>query len=343
MTFKPFLQTLDGSKLKGPPPIWLMRQAGRYLPEYREIRATAPTFLDFCYNPRLATEATLQPIRRFGFDAAILFSDILVVPDALGQAVTFESGHGPKLEPLESERDFARLRDTIDLGRLEPVFETIDRLTKALPSETALIGFCGAPWTVASYMVAGRGTPDQGPARRFAYRDPAGFERLIEMLVEASITYLDRQFEAGVEAVQIFDSWAGVLPDAEYRRWCEKPLAAILAGLRARRPEARVIGFPRVSGHALIAAAATGVTALGLDTAVDPVWADTVLPKTLPLQGNLDPIVLLTGGPALNAAVDGILGAFRDRPHVFNLGHGILPDTPVAHVEQMIQRLRSRA
>ncbi len=260
-----------------------------------------------------------------------------------GQHVSFETGHGPKLEPLETAGDFARLHDVLDLERLEPVFEAIDRLTTALPAETALLGFCGAPWTVASYMVAGRGTPDQGPARRFAYRDPDGFQRLIDRLVEASITYLDRQFAAGVEAVQIFDSWAGVLPQAEYARWCEAPVAAIVSGLRARRPEARIIGFPRVSGHALIRAAATGVTALGLDTAVDPAWADRVLPPTLPLQGNLDPLALVAGGPALDAAVDAIQAALANRPHVFNLGHGILPETPIAHVEQMVRRLHGTA
>ena len=292
MTAKPFLKTLDGEILVRPP-IWLMRQAGRYLPEYRAIRATAPSFLSFCYNPDLAVEATLQPIRRFGFDAAILFSDILVIPDALGQAVSFESGHGPRLEPLTSAADLRRLRDGIDLDRLAPVFETIRRLTAALPSETALIGFCGAPWTVASYMIAGRGTPDQAPARTFAYRDPETFQTLIDIIVAASISYLDRQIEAGAEAVQIFDSWAGVLPRPEYERWCLKPLAAIVSGLRVRRPEARIIGFPRVSG------------------------------------------------PALDAAVDTIRSALAGRPHVFNLGHGILPETPIAHVEQMLRRLRA--
>jgi uroporphyrinogen decarboxylase len=272
-----------------------------------------------------------------------LFSDILVVPDALGQTVSFESGHGPRLEPLEGAADLGRLSQTIDLDRLEPVFETIDRVKGMLPADTPLIGFCGAPWTVASYMVAGRGTPDQAPARRFAYSDPAAFQRLIDTLVEASIAYLDRQLAAGVEAVQIFDSWAGVLPRAEFQRWCEAPMAAIVAGLRRRRPDARIIGFPRVSGNALIRAATTGITALGLDTPVDPVWADAVLPRSMPLQGNLDPIALLAGGTALDAAIDSILAAFAERPHVFNLGHGILPETPIAHVDQMIRRLRGPA
>ena len=338
-----FLRTLDGECETGAPPIWLMRQAGRYLPEYRSIRATAPSFLDFCYNPNLATEATLQPIRRFGFDAAILFSDILVVPHALGQDVTFESGHGPRLEPIEDEAGLGRLHETIDLDRLSSVFETIDRLKTALPAETPLIGFCGAPWTVASYMVAGRGTPDQAPARLLAYREPALFERLIERLIEASLTYLDRQLTAGVDAVQIFDSWAGVLPQAEYERWCQRPMEALVSGLRSRRPNVRIIGFPRVSGHQLIQAAKTGVTALSLDTAVDPAWANATLPSALVLQGNLDPLALLAGGERLDAHVDRVREAFGNRPHIFNLGHGILPETPIAHVERMLARLRGPA
>ena len=340
---KPFLQVLDGTAAVGSPPVWLMRQAGRYLPEYREIRSTAPSFLDFCYTPRLAVEATLQPIRRFGFDAAILFSDILVVPDALGQAVSFETGHGPRLEPVTTAEAFGLLKHEIDLDRLAPVFETIAALKAKLPPETALIGFCGAPWTVASYMVAGRGTPDQGPARMLAYREPALFAKMIDRLVEASITYLDRQFDAGVEAVQVFDSWAGVLPVDEYERWCLKPLAAIVAGLRARRPDARIIGFPRVGGGQLVAAARTGVSALSLDTAVDPAWAHATLPPNLPLQGNLDPLALIAGGAALDRAVDRIRAGLAGRPHIFNLGHGILPETPVPHVERMLARLRGGA
>lgn len=318
-----------------------MRQAGRYLPEYRSIRSTAPTFLDFCYTPRLAAEATLQPIRRFGFDAAILFSDILVIPDALGQAVSFETGHGPRLTPITGEADVAALRDTIDMGRLQPVLETIDRVKAALTGETALIGFCGAPWTVASYMVAGRGTPDQAPARLFAYRHPVLFGRLIDRLVDASVTYLAAQVQAGVDAVQIFDSWAGVLPSLEYERWCLQPVRAIVAGLRARCPGARVIAFPRANGRHLVQVADGSITALGLDTSVDVVWAHRVIPRALPLQGNLDPLALLAGGDALDRATDRILATFRDRPHVFNLGHGILPETPVEHVAQMLARIRA--
>ncbi len=341
----PFLAALDG-KTRARPPIWLMRQAGRYLPEYREIRARAPTFLDFCYNPGLAVEATLQPIRRFGFDAAILFSDILVIPDALGQDVSFEAGEGPRLRPLQTQADIEALRPELNVGRLNPVFETIERLRTKLPEDVALIGFCGAPWTVATYMIAGRGTPDQAPARRFAYLQPDLFQRLIDCLVDVSSDYLVRQFQAGVQAVQIFDSWSGVLPVAEFERWCLDPVHAMISRVRSRVPEARIIAFPRGAGTYLprfTAGAGTermGLSALGLDTSVDPDWAATALPEKLPLQGNLDPIALLAGGPRLDEAIDRILAAFDGRPHIFNLGHGILPETPIAHVEQLMQRVR---
>jgi uroporphyrinogen decarboxylase len=317
-----------------------MRQAGRYLPEYREIRASVPTFLDFCYNPRLAAEATLQPIRRFGFDAAILFSDILVIPDALGQSVSFEAGHGPRLTPLVSRSDVEGLNDVVDMGRLAPVLETVQRVRGALGPDTGLIGFCGAPWTVASYMVAGKGTPDQAPARRCAYRDPGLFQAIIDRLVGASITYLAAQIEAGVDAVQIFDSWAGVLPTLEYERWCAAPVKAIVAGLRAIHPEARIIGFPRANGRQVLAAADWGLSALGLDTSVDLAWVHAALPKTLTVQGNLDPLALLEGGAELDRAIDHIRAALAGRPHIFNLGHGILPDTPIAHVERLVGRIR---
>ena len=335
-----FLRVLDG-EVASQPPVWLMRQAGRYLPEYREIRATAPTFLDLCYDPKRAAEVTLQPIRRFGFDAAILFSDILVVPDALGLPTAFESGHGPKLKPVTTGEGFAELHAEVDMGRLAPVLETVGRVRGALGRETALSGFCGAPFTVASYMVAGAGTPDQGPARDLAYRDPELFGRLIDRVTEASITYLSAQLDAGADAVMIFDSWAGVLPRLEYERWSQRPITRIVAEVRKHRPGARIIGFPRVSGGQLLRAPDTGVTALGLDIAVDPVWADAALPQTLPVQGNLDPKALIAGGTALDEAVDDIRGAFARRPHVFNLGHGITPDTPIAHVERLVARLRA--
>ncbi|MDB5545810.1 MAG: hemE [Hyphomicrobiales bacterium] len=338
---KIFLQTLDGVATSTPP-LWMMRQAGRYLPEYRAIRASVPTFLDFCYSPKLATEATLQPIKRFGFDAAILFSDILVVPDALGQKVSFEQGEGPRLPPIESAEDLAKLRTEIDLRKLEPVFETIDRVKSDLPADVALIGFCGAPWTVASYMIAGRGTPDQRPARLFAYREPELFQKLIDLLVESSIAYLERQFIAGVEVVQIFDSWAGVLPALEFERWCLRPLLAIVDGVKARVPLARIIAFPRgVGSHLTAFTGHPGINALGLDTATDPVWAASHVQPFKPVQGNLDPLALIAGNQALDRSVDLIKSAFKGRPYVFNLGHGILPETPIAHVEQLVNRVRS--
>ena len=337
---KPFLAALGGAA-QAVPPIWLMRQAGRYLPEYRAIRADAPSFLDFCYSPKLAAEATLQPIRRFGFDAAILFCDILVAPDALGQSVSFESGDGPRLTPIENAADFARLRETLDWARLEPVFETIERVKASLPAEVALIGFCGAPWTVASYMIAGRGTPDQGPARLFAYREPELFSALIDRLADVSADYLLRQIRAGAEAVQIFDSWSGVLPPAEFERWCVAPLARMLARLREAAPQTPVIAFPRGAATQLGKIAdLDGLAAIGLDTAVEPAAAGAALPARLALQGNLDPLALVAGGGALDAAIDRVLQGFAGRAHIFNLGHGILPQTPIAHVEQLVARVR---
>jgi uroporphyrinogen decarboxylase len=337
---KSFLAALGGTRQKSPP-IWLMRQAGRYLPEYRAIRAKAASFLEFCYSPALATEATLQPIRRFGFDAAILFSDILVMPDALGQTVGFESGEGPRLQPIETAADFAALRDAPDWSRLAPVFETVARVRASLPAETALIGFCGAPWTVASYMIAGRGTPDQAPARLFAYRQPDLFAALIDRLAEASAAYLLRQIEAGAEAVQIFDSWSGVLPPAEFERWCVEPLARIVAMLRAGAPTVPIIAFPRGAATQLGKFVdLPGLAAIGLDTAVEPRAASALLPAGMALQGNLDPLALLAGGRALEQGVARVVEGFEGRAHVFNLGHGILPETPIAHVERLTALVR---
>ncbi|WGJ16548.1 uroporphyrinogen decarboxylase [Methylocapsa sp. D3K7] len=327
-----------------PPPVWLMRQAGRYLPEYLAIRAKASSFLNFCYTPVLAAEATLQPIRRFGFDAAILFSDILVVPDALGQKVSFEQGEGPKLDPIVAPEDFAKLTETLDFSRLAPIFETIERVKQDLPKETALIGFCGAPWTLACYMIAGKSTPDQAPARLFAYRYPDQFQHLIDRLVDVSIDYLAKQIEAGVEAVQIFDTWAGVLPAAEFERWCTAPVAAIVTGLRRRHKGARVIGFPKGAAlHLKDYAVRTGINVLGLDSTIDPEWAGRTLERNLVLQGNLDPLALAAGGAALERGVGDIFSALRGRPHIFNLGHGILPQTPVDHVTLMLERVRRSA
>jgi len=338
---KKFLAACNGQSADQPP-LWLMRQAGRYLPEYREIRASVPTFLDFCYSPKLATEATLQPIRRFGFDAAILFSDILVVPDALGQQISFETGEGPRLRPLENAADIAGLNGEIDLEHLAPVFETIERVKAALPKETTFIGFCGAPWTVASYMIAGRGTPDQAPARLFAYRHPELFQILIDRLVEASIVYLRKQIETGVEVVQIFDSWAGVLPTPEFMRWAYAPVRKIIAALRVKFPLVKIIAFPReATNHIEMCARTLGADVIGLDTSVDVNWAAANVQPYCAVQGNLDPLVLLAGGEALVHHIEAIKTAFAGRPYIFNLGHGILPPTPIAHVEQLVRRVRS--
>ncbi len=325
------------------PPIWLMRQAGRYLPEYREIRAQAASFLDFCYTPRLAVEATLQPIRRFGFDAAILFSDILVIPDALGQQVSFEAGEGPRLEPVDSAARLSTLRGEIDAGRLAPVFEAIEQVRAQLPANVALLGFCGAPWTVASYMVAGRGTPDLAPARLLAYRNPELFQALIDRLVEASIAYLDRQIEAGVDAVQIFDSWAGVLPQRQIHRWCFEPLRKIIAGVKTRHPGVPVIVFAKGVGSRLVElAGATGADVIGLDSTVDLAFAAASIQPHRSVQGNLDPLALLAGGAALDAAVDDIIATLGGGPLIFNLGHGVLPETPIAHIQRLVDRVRRR-
>jgi uroporphyrinogen decarboxylase len=318
-----------------------MRQAGRYLPEYRAIRERTNSFLDLCFDPKLAAEVTLQPIRRFGFDAAILFSDILVVPHALGQRVTFETGEGPRLDALDEPSALHRVQRKIDHTALAPVYETIARVKPELPTNVAFLGFCGAPWTVATYMIAGCGTPDQFPARKFAYCHPAAFADLIELLVDASAEYLIRQFQAGVDAVQIFDTWAGVLPIDEFDRWCIKPCARIAAAVRERVPDAKIIGFPRGAGTKLESyIAGVPVDAVGLDWMIDPVFAREHIQSRRPVQGNLDPLVLLVGGEALDRAIDGILATFAGGPFIFNLGHGVLPETPIAHVERLIARVR---
>jgi uroporphyrinogen decarboxylase len=340
---KPVLRVLGG-ECSPKPPIWLMRQAGRYLPEYRAIRERAGSFLDLCFNPKLAAEITLQPIRRFGFDAAILFSDILVIPQALGQSVSFEVGEGPRLDALIESADFARLRDELDQDVLAPVYETIGLVKAQLPQDVALLGFCGAPWTVATYMIAGRGTPDQAPARLFAYRHPAAFAALMDLLVESSVSYLAKQFESGVDAVQIFDTWAGVLPMGEFDKWCIEPAQRIVAGLRRRIPHAKIIGFPRGAGTELPRyVAAVPVDAVGLDWMIDLAFARDRVQKLRPVQGNLDPLALLAGGAALDHAVDSVLQAFAAGPLIFNLGHGVLPTTPVEHVAQLVERVRGKS
>jgi uroporphyrinogen decarboxylase len=339
---KPLLDVLRGRR-QAIPPVWMMRQAGRYLPEYRAVREKAGGFLDLCFNPELAAEVTLQPVRRFGFDAAILFSDILVIPHALGRSVTFAAGEGPQLDPLNDPVAIERLPAEPDHALLAPVYETIGRVKAQLGPETALLGFCGAPWTVATYMVAGRGTPDQAPARGFAYAQPEAFGRLIDRLVDASVAYLVRQLRAGVDAVQIFDTWAGVLPAEEFARWCVAPTARIVAGVRREVPDARIIGFPRGAGSGLVSyVEAVPVNAVGLDWSVDRAFVREHVQSRVPVQGNLDPLVLVVGGAALDRAVDAVLDAFADRPFIFNLGHGIVPETPVAHVERMLKRVRGR-
>ena len=334
---KPFARQQNGS-----PPIWLMRQAGRYLPEYRELRAKAGGFLNLCYTPALATEVTLQPIRRYGFDAAILFSDILVVPHALGQKVWFAEGEGPRLEPVASGQDLARLDPARVISHLQPVFEAVDRIRTALPSETALIGFCGAPWTVATYMVAGRGSPDQADARLWAYRDPASFTQLIDMIADVSVDYLAGQIAAGVNVVQIFDSWAGSLPDTEFDRWVVAPMQRMVAALKARHPHVPVIGFPRGAGEKMARyIRGTGVQAVGCDTSLSvQTMAAIVDAENVVVQGNLDPLLLVAGGAALDARVDQILETLSGRPFVFNLGHGIVPQTPPEHVARLVARVR---
>jgi uroporphyrinogen decarboxylase len=340
LVIKPLLRALARER-DASPPIWLMRQAGRYLPEYRAIREKAGSFLDLCFNPKLAAEVTLQPIRRFSFDAAILFSDILVIPHALGQRVTFEEGEGPRLEALREPATFARLHAELDQGVLAPIYETIARVRQDLPKDVALLGFCGAPWTVATYMIAGCGTADQSPARLFAYNHPQDFTQLIDKLIDASASYLVRQFEAGVDAVQIFDTWAGVLPASEFQKWCVTPVVKIVAAVRQKIPGAKIIGFPRGAATELEKYLdAVVVDAIGLDWMVEPDFARKHVQSRCTVQGNLDPLVLLAGGGALDSAIDNILEVFARGPFIFNLGHGILPKTPIAHVERLVARVR---
>lgn len=337
---KAFLRVLDGT-VEAVPPVWLMRQAGRYLPEYQEIRGRVDSVLDLCFAPELAAEVTLQPIRRFALDVAILFSDILVVPHALGRRVRFVTGEGPRLEPIRSAAEVAQLQTQAVGEVLAPVYETVALVKNALPPNVALLGFCGAPWTVATYMVAGESTPDQAPARLFAYRYPEAFAQLIDVLVAASVEYLSGQLKAGVDAVQIFDTWAGVLPPAEFERWCVAPTRRIVDALRRERPGVRIVGFPRGAGTRLeFYAQAIELNAVGLDWTVDRKFARERVQSRTAVQGNLDPLVLVAGGAALDREVDAIMGAFAGGRFVFNLGHGILPNTPIPHVERMLKRIR---
>jgi uroporphyrinogen decarboxylase len=341
VTNKPFVDVLSGRR-QAVPPIWMMRQAGRYLPEYRELRTKAGSFLDLCFSPELAAEVTLQPVRRFGFDAAIIFSDILVVPYALGREVRFEVGEGPRLDPLDTPDKIATLASEADFTKLEPVCEALSRVRAALSQATALIGFCGAPWTVATYMVAGKGTPDQAPARLLAYRHPEAFATIIDVLVETSIAYLIRQLEAGADALQIFDTWAGVLSPREFARWSVEPTRRIGGGVRKARPDAKIIGFPRGAGAQLPDyVAATGVDAVSIDWTAAPALIRERVQSKVAVQGNLDPLALIAGGAALDQAIDDVLANYASGRLIFNLGHGIQPETPIAHVEQMIARVRA--
>jgi uroporphyrinogen decarboxylase len=318
-----------------------MRQAGRYLPEYRALREKAGGFLDLVFTPELAAEVTLQPIRRFGFDAAILFSDILVIPHALGQHVRFEAGEGPLLDPLEDRRAFERIAGKVDHDILAPVYETIRLVRAKLDPGVALLGFCGAPWTVATYMIAGRGTADQAPARLFGYRDRVGMDTLIDVLVEASASYLVRQLQAGADAVQIFDTWAGILGPEEFARWCIEPTRRIIEIVRGKVPGAKIIGFPRGAGTSILRYAEhVPVNAVGLDWMIDRDFARDHIQNRVAVQGNLDPLGLVAGGDTLDRAVDCVLEAFAGRPFIFNLGHGIVPETPIAHVERVLKRVR---
>ena len=333
------LEVLKG-KTHTPPPMWLMRQAGRYLPEYRETRKTAGSFLDLCYNPDFAVEVTLQPIGRFGFDASILFSDILVVPHALGRKLEFQEGRGPVMEPLPMDQ-VDRLNVDGFHEHLAPVYETVRRLRAELPAETTLLGFCGAPWTVATYMIAGHGTPDQAPARLATFRNPVEMGRLLDIVADRSAEYLIRQIEAGADAVQIFDSWSGVLDEAAFEFCCVGPVRKIVERVRAVHPDTPIIGFPKGAGALYDTyREKTGVTALGLDWSV-PLSQAQRLQKRGAVQGNLDPLRLVAGGKALEEGIDRILEGLGDGPLIFNLGHGITPEAPIAHVEAMVKRVRS--
>ena len=315
-------------------PMWLMRQAGRYLPEYRALRAAKGVFLALVYDPNAAAEITLQPIRRFGFDGAILFSDILIVPYAMGQELEFLAGEGPKLSPRLVDSTLAKLEMVPE--RLTPIYETVKLVKAGLGTGHTLLGFAGSPWTVATYVVAGEGSRDQHETRAMAYRDPQAFQAIIDAIIAVTVDYLAGQIEAGAEAVQLFDSWAGSLAPAEFARWVIAPNATIVSRLKARYPDVPIIGFPKGAGEKLAAyARETQVDALGIDETIDPLWAAKTLPAGLPVQGNLDPLLLLAGGPELEKQTLAVLDAFADRPHVFNLGHGIGQFTPIEHVEQL--------
>jgi uroporphyrinogen decarboxylase len=339
---KSLIRALHG-EVHARPSFWFMRQAGRYLPEYRAIRAKTRDFVTLCMTPDLAAEVTLQPIRRFGMDAAILFADILLVPHALGQPLAFREGEGPVLDPVRTPDDVARLADNLDqvVARLAPVLETVKLVSAKLPLDTALIGFAGAPWTVATYMVEGGSGHDFNVVRRWAYGDPESFQRLIDLLVDSTVRYLAAQIDAGAEAVQIFDTWAGTLTDAAFQRWCVAPIREIAAQLRVRHPAVPIIAFPKGAGvQYQDFATLTGVTAVSIDSGVPVLWAASVLQRQVTVQGNLDPVLLAIGGRAMAEGAAHVLSALGKGPFVFNLGHGILPETPPDNVGRLCDFIR---
>ena len=338
---KTILRALAG-ETQPVPPIWMMRQAGRYLPEYRATRAQAGDFLSLCYNSELAAEVTLQPIQRYGFDAAIMFADILLIPQALGADLWFVTGEGPRLSTVTKEADFNRLKPANETdATLNPIYETLRILSRALPAETTLIGFAGAPWTVATYMIAGRGTPDQGPAHKLMAENPDLFQRLIDLLTEATIDYLSKQIDAGAEVVKLFDSWAGSLKGRDFDRFALAPTRRIVTALKARHPNTPVIAFPREAGEKYLGfAKATGADCLALDNSVDPHWAAAHLQPDGCVQGNLKSSHMVSGGPALVKDTKRIVAAFRNGPHIFNLGHGITPQADPDNVQRMIDAVR---
>ena len=339
---KPLLRALAGEAMSVPP-VWLMRQAGRYLPEYRKVRADAKDFLDLCYSPDLATEVTLQPIRRYGFDASILFADILLIPDAMGQEVRFVAGEGPRLDPVRDVTAILALQPDRVSDHMAPVYETVRRLRAELPAPVTLIGFAGAPWTVATYMVEGRGSTDQKQARLMAWKAPDVFGVLIDKLVAATVDYLSGQIAAGAEVIQLFDSWAQGFSPAMFERWVIDPTRKIVDALKDRHPGIPIIGFPRLAGAQIPHyVASTGVDAVSLDTGVDPAWARQAIPGNLCLQGNLDPLCVVAGGSAMEEEARRLLDTMAGRAHVFNLGHGIVPETPPEHVSALLEVIRSR-
>ena len=338
---RPRLLSVFTGQALSPPPVWLMRQAGRYLPEYRTLRAKAGSFLDLCYAPDMAAEVTLQPIRRYGFDAAILFSDILVVPDALGQPVTFVEGEGPRLAPVRNGADLASLRMEATRPKFGRVFETVAKVRQGLSNDTALFGFCGAPWTVATYMAEGRGSTDQAAARSWAYRDPGEFQQLIDLLVEASVEYLSGQVAAGADVLQIFDSWAGSLADDQFARWVVAPTKVLVERVKARHPQVPIIGFPRGAGAQMpVYVTAIGVDGVSCDTSMPLAFIASKLSGRTVVQGNLDPLLLVAGGQNLERRVTEVLAKLAGKPFIFNLGHGIVPQTPPEHVARLVELVR---